>query len=206
MNLELKTLTVNGTTYTVQSPDNRIEYNEGYEAGIKAGYQVDPSWTDFSYLCFGDRLVWAEKLRYSDTSNCTNFTYMFGYGLNMQDITKIPSIDTSKGKTFVNMFLYSFYIKTIGQLNLCNAEDVSRMFMSCRGLENVSFVPGSIPISISFGDSYGLTGESIQSIVDGLKDLTGGTTQTLTLHADSGGQLTDEQKALITAKNWTLVY
>jgi endonuclease I len=48
--------------------------------------------------------------------------------------------------------------------------------------------------------------DSVQSIVDALKDLTGATAQTLTFHADVGGKLTDAQKATITAKNWTLVY
>ena len=46
----------------------------------------------------------------------------------------------------------------------------------------------------------------MQSIIDGLKDLTGAESQTLTFHSAVGNKLTDTQKATITAKNWTLVY
>ena len=54
--------------------------------------------------------------------------------------------------------------------------------------------------------SRNLTPETIQSIIDGMADLTGATAQTLTFHKDVGAKLTDAQKATITAKNWTLVY
>ena len=46
-----------------------------------------------------------------------------------------------------------------------------------------------------------LSAESVQSIIDGLAIV--GTAQTLTLH--SSIVLTDEQKAQISSKNWTLV-
>ena len=48
--------------------------------------------------------------------------------------------------------------------------------------------------------------ESRRDIIGCLKDLTGLETQTLTLHKTVGEKLTAEQKAAITAKNWTLVY
>jgi len=75
-----------------------------------------------------------------------------------------------------------------------------------RNLEEVYFMPGTIDYSINFASSPNLIDASIQSIIDGLADLTGGTAQTLTLHATVGGKLTDAQKATITAKNWTLAY
>lgn len=60
--------------------------------------------------------------------------------------------------------------------------------------------------SLAFKQSSNLSSESIQSIIDCLADLTGGTAQTLTLHATVGAKLTDEQKAAVAAKNWTLAY
>ena len=78
-------------------------------------------------------------------------------------------------------------------------------FRKCSALKNIAF-EGHINASITFADCLLLTNASVQSIVDALKDLTGATAQTLTFHADVGGKLTDEQKATITAKNWTLVY
>ena len=67
-------------------------------------------------------------------------------------------------------------------------------------------VANSIKTNFVIAKSSGLDTDTTQSIIDGLADLTGGETQTLTFHATVGGKLTDEQKAIITAKNWTLAY
>jgi hypothetical protein len=77
-------------------------------------------------------------------------------------------------------------------------------FGSCSALKNITFSLNAICASISFKDSPLLTDASIQSIIGGLKDLTGATTQTLTFHADVKAKLTDTQIATITNKNWTL--
>ena len=82
----------------------------------------------------------------------------------------------------------------------------ANLFIGCTNLVDVSFMPLTITHNKSFNKSYKLSEASIQSIIDGLADLTGQTTQTLTLHADVGAKLTDEQKASATAKNWTLAY
>lgn len=73
----------------------------------------------------------------------------------------------------------------------------------CPKLREVRVVPGSLKVSTTIPSSTVLSAESKQSIVDGLADLTGQATQTLTLHANIA--LTDDQKATISSKNWTLV-
>lgn len=93
-------------------------------------------------------------------------------------------------------------IKT--ELDCTSASSVSSMFVRCYKLREVRFTPKSILLSISFIDSSLLSAESIQSIIDGLADLTGGTAQTLTFHADVKAKLTEEQLTSITSKNWTL--
>jgi hypothetical protein len=75
-----------------------------------------------------------------------------------------------------------------------------RVFYNCGRLENVSFVAESIQNSVSFAQSSLLSAESIQSIIDGLATVE--TAQTLTLSKQI--TLTDEQKATINAKGWTL--
>lgn len=72
-------------------------------------------------------------------------------------------------------------------------------------LEEIIF-EGCIGTNFLIAGSPLLTAASVQSIIDCLKDLTGATAQTLTLHATVVGNMTPEQKAAITAKNWTLVY
>ena len=78
------------------------------------------------------------------------------------------------------------------------------MFYHCYALKNISFVAGCIKKSISFAQSDKLTDESIQSIIDGLADLTGQTAQTITFHPDVKNKLTEEQIASVTSKNWNI--
>lgn len=115
------------------------------------------------------------------------------------------SQDTFKSKNTVSMFASCKTLKTIkGDIDISGANNISGMFEKAYALENVKFVPNSIPKTISFTDSSVLSTDSIQSIIDGLADLTGGTAQTLTLHADVKSKLTETQISAITGKNWTL--
>lgn len=117
------------------------------------------------------------------------------------------NVDTQKASRFLYAFrgLNALQIIDGQPLNLTSGADIN-MFGVNSALEEVRFVANSIKLSISLSSSPLLSTETIQSIIDGLADLTGGTAQTLTLHATVGSKLTDEQKATITAKNWELVY
>jgi hypothetical protein len=90
-------------------------------------------------------------------------------------------------------------IKGIIDLTECT---VTNMFAYlCYELKEIRFKANSIKLSISFSHSSKLSTESVQSIIDGLATVE--TAQTLTLHRNI--VLTDEQKAQISSKNWTLV-
>lgn len=78
-------------------------------------------------------------------------------------------------------------------------------FPGCLSLREIR-LEGLLGCSLSFKSCSLLSNDSVQSILDHLKDLTGEAAQTLTFHATVGGNMTDAQKAVITAKNWTLVY
>lgn len=120
------------------------------------------------------------------------------------------NFDTQKCKNFGNAFTCQRALEVIdGQpLNYSAVTNANYMngFFNCGALVEVRIVPNTIKLSISFANCSNLSSDTIQSIIDGLADLTGGTAQTLTLHATVGSKLTDEQKATITAKNWELVY
>lgn len=77
-------------------------------------------------------------------------------------------------------------------------------FASCVKLREVRFKANSIKGDFTISKSPLLSAESVQSIVDGLADMTGGTSYKLTLHADVKAKLTEEQLATIAAKNWTI--
>ena len=120
----------------------------------------------------------------------------------------IEVVDLSEFTRAISSMQQSFYYaqglrEVIGELDLSSVTSVDRAFMACTALEEVRIKAGTLSLSISFVNSPLLSDGSIQSIIDGLADLTGSETKTLTLHASI--VLTDEQKATIAAKNWTLV-
>ena len=143
-----------------------------------------------------------EKFSYVDFSNCSNFSSAFASTIAVE----FPTIDASNSTTGYYMFSACYYLETIEKLIVSEKiKNYSGTFGGCSALKNITF-EGIIAVNISFAQSPLLTNASVQSVIDCLKDLTGATTQTLTLHSDVGANLTDEQKATITAKNWTLVY
>ena len=77
-------------------------------------------------------------------------------------------------------------------------------FANCKKLREVRFKANSIKGDFTISQSPLLSAESVQSIVDGLADMTGGTSYKLILHADVKAKLTEEQLATIAAKNWTI--
>ena len=143
----------------------------------------------------GSRQWWLDVF-----SQKKNFANMFE-GCSM---TTIPQLDTSNGTNFVSMFYLFGNLTTIPQLDTSNGTNFYNMFYHCYALKNISFVAGCIKKSISFAQSDKLTDESIQSIIDGLADLTGQTAQTITFHPDVKNKLTEEQIASVTSKNWNI--
>ena len=88
-----------------------------------------------------------------------------------------------------------------GVLSPYECEDKAINFMFAYELEEIRFDVEVITVKMSFRDSSKLSVQSVQSIVDGLAEVD---TQ-LTLTLNSAVSLTDEQKATINDKGWTLV-
>lgn len=102
-------------------------------------------------------------------------------------------------------FAYST-VETIANLDLSNLKSSQYMFQYTQKLKSITFAKNSvIPISIDLSVCP-LSDETVTSIINHLKDLRGATGQTLTLKADVGARVTQEQIDAIDAKNWTLVY
>jgi hypothetical protein len=114
----------------------------------------------------------------ADTSQCTTFDQTFGYMYNLKVIDGTP-------------------------LDLSSSSN-NRLFTGVSNLEEVRFAKNTIKSKIQIVGKP--SAETRQSAVDGLADLTGQETQTITFSVTYGVMLTGEQKAVITAKNWTLVY
>ena len=155
--------------------------------------------TSFTYMFYQCSSL--TEIPLIDTSNGTNFSYMF-YGCSK--LTTIPQLDVSSGTSFSSMFAYCTSLTTIPQLDVSSGTSFSSMFNRCSSLMTISFVEGCIKRAISFASCSLLSDESVQSIIDGLADLTGGTSQKVTFHPDISGKLTEEQKQQVLNKNWAI--
>ena len=174
---------------------------------MKPKYDIEPK--DASYMFAycgytGDLDDIFEKRGVSfDLSKATYVTYL----LYMARISSIGTLDCSGStETSINSLLNGSNLETIR----CfvpppKAALSATTFNSSGALKNIIF-GGEIKKSINFSRCTKLSAESVQSAIDHLADLTGTTTQTLTFASAIGSALTEEQKAAITAKNWTLAY
>jgi hypothetical protein len=195
-------------------------YVDGYDIGYETAksqelYRV---WDDYQAVCENSGYVyafagfavtdrWYKPTRPIIVSGAQQYTSMFSHATQLTS-TKVPIIIDSTNQWPSNIFAYCYALRTIPSIKVTdNVYSYSGWFLSCEALEEINFTEDSvIKASISFQYSSKLNESSIQSIINALKDLTGSTAQTLTLHATVGSGLTEEQKAAITAKNWTLVY
>lgn len=127
--------------------------------------------------------------------------YVFQYS---QLLEVIGGIDFTVPITKVTgAFQYCNKLKKIQTLEI---SDIATQleFTNIPLLEDVSFT-GTIPVNISFAQSPNLTSDSVQSIIDHLKDLTGQPTQTLTVHQSVRNRMTSDQVSkIVDQKNWTL--
>ena len=165
--------------------------------------QVD-NLTTITYLFFGAKNLNTVKLIYKKhTDNAIGFTYAF------RAINSLTEIDLTEFENLkISNLSYTFFdlknlVSIKGALDLSQCTNTTHAFGSCSSLTDIEFVPNSISMSISFGDSSELSIDSVTSIINGLADLTDKGGQTVTFHKDL--TITDEQKANINAKNWSLV-
>ena len=123
-----------------------------------------------------------------------------------RELPSVETVDLSGFNCKVQRAHTSFYLSKklkniLGTLDFSKAAGYNNPFGYCEALEEVRFKANSIKFSISFANSSKLSSDTVQSIIDGLATVE--TARTLTLH--SSIVLTDEQKAQISSKNWTLV-
>lgn len=138
-----------------------------------------------------------------DTSSATNISGIFQYS---SSITEIPHIDMSSVTTSAsNIFYYCSKLVRIEKITYTEHTSCyhNTAFGYCAALTDVEF-DGIIAGDMNFEWSPLLSKTTLQSLISHLKDLTGLTAKTLKVHADVYDRFTDEQKAIISAKNWNL--
>lgn len=137
----------------------------------------------------------------------TNATSAFGTSNAYKDTTlkRITfNCDFSKCKLFSVMLAYRSALEVIDgkPIDFSSATTIGNFNTGNYRLKEIRVVPLSIKVPISFATASSLTDETIQSIIDGLADMTGVTTQTLTLTTAVVSKLTEAQLETIRSKNW----
>lgn len=120
-----------------------------------------------------------KKISFSPKLNALNVTLLFNGRGSLEEI--IGELDLSK---------------------ITSATVQNNPFNGCTSLVEVRFTKESIKYNLSFTQSSQLSDESIQSILDGLANVS--TTQTLSLNSEVYAKLTEEQKQSATDKGWTI--
>lgn len=111
--------------------------------------------------------------------------------------------DTSKINNYALFLCRRSGIETInGMLDFSNCTTIDRPFLYCSALKNVTIANGSIHTDFDISSTSVLTNESVQSIVDGLADITGSSALTVTFSLNQ--PISQAQADNISAKGWTL--
>lgn len=110
------------------------------------------------------------------------------------------------GISFQYMFYNRQYLENInGEIDFTKiiaTTGTNLMFYSCNNLKEVRFTKESLKYDLKMAQSRYLSLESLQSIIDGLGNVT--TTRTLSLNSTAYNKLTEEQKQSATDKGWTI--
>ena len=173
------------------------EFPEGYELTLKFSNVTDMS------TCFrGCKGIRKVTLIGNENKNVLNVGHLFRQStVEEVDITNFEFIVGNGTNTFSDIVTLK---KVIGIVDCSQATRLDGIVNYTNNLEEIRFKEKSIFLAISFQHCNVLSNDSIQSIIDGLADLTNGTAQTLALHANVKAKLTEAQIAQITSKNWTL--
>ena len=166
---------------------------------------VTSSVTDMSNLFRGCTSL--TSIPQLDTKNVTSMANMFD---GCTSLTSIPQLDTSKVKKTGYMFDGCTSLTSIPLLNYSSVTDLGYMF-GFSSLNKLTDLGGFKDLKVS-ASSYFLdrvpnaTVESLMNVINNLYDLTanGLSGKTINFGTTNLNKLTDEQKAVATAKGWTL--
>lgn len=110
------------------------------------------------------------------------------------------------GYSYQYMFYNQQYLENInGEMDFTKISattGTNLMFYACNSLKEVRFTEESLKYDLQMAQSESLSLESLQSIIDGLGNVT--TTRTLSLNSTAYNKLTEEQKQSATDKGWTI--
>lgn len=201
-------------------------HSEGYAEGYEPAYRITALSNLYSSAVFPENAelsLRVARLDSSDAQYVLRFTKNLkkmslavessNTGLlNMQGFvrenTDIEVIDFSNLGVKINNASYfalgATKLKSIyGALDFSECTAATIWLNGANALEDIEFVPETIKISLDFYWCAYLSEKTVQSIIDGLADLTGSAAQNVSFHSSIIDKLTPAQFDQIAAKNWT---
>lgn len=173
--------------------------------------------TNASPVSVLDMFAYCESLIQAPMLDTSKVTHMGRYNAlyngvfkNCTSLVEAPNWNTSNVIATNVMFDGCTALTTVPQYSASKITNVAGMFAYCSSLTNFG---GLLNIGQAYTSTFEyslqwsplLSNESIQNVIDGLYDMTEkGFSPTLKFHSDVYAKLTEEQKAQITAKNWTV--
>ena len=142
-----------------------------------------------------------------NTSKVTSMQAMFGGCSNLTELD-LSGFDTKSNSVFMAMFNNcSNLIKINGTLNIVGTSNISNMFNKCTNLQSFTLKNIKIALTIGSGTSYGtlLDDPTIINTAMELWDLTGATSQKLTVATPVSAKLDTIYVKLITATDNMIV-
>lgn len=153
-----------------------------------------------------------------DTSKVTSLSSMFRY--NQWDTIDLTSFRTTSCTNFATMFQYcQFTTIDLTSFDCSSAVYVTNMFQFCRNAvslcgdrtldeimrDNIGILNGlKLSIDISGSNNTKLNVQSMVALFNGVADLTGQASKTITVGKTNLAKLTPEQIAIATNKNWNV--
>ena len=145
-----------------------------------------------------------------ETKNVNNMSGMFA---SCSTLKTIPQLNTSNVTTLGDFFYSCPSLTSIPLLDTSNVKDISRFF-GYSLVSTLTELGGFKNLKIDWNDTYGLnrlpnlTYQSVMNVINNLYDFRGNgdtsTTRTIKFNSKSLALLSDDDKAIATAKGWVL--
>lgn len=176
------------------------EYPEKIAAIPTGGDGIDMS----TGIKFGNSSFTSEQFESLKTYNWDKVSNINRVFAGCNNLVEASKIDTSNAINVQYMYSTCAKLTTVPLLDMGNVKYPQGLFLSSNAIVNLDGFKNLAVSGLDLSAQVLLTVESLMNVINNLKDLTGGTAQTLTLGATNLAKLTDEQKAVATNKNWVL--
>lgn len=145
-----------------------------------------------------------KKLKEADLSGLTSADMQWSFnGCSSIEKITLPSVITANTTNWCSSCTSLKTITSKAPVDVSAITNFSAFFAGASNFENL---PEFIGINVSFSASghKNLTRQSLLNLINGLADRTGQSALTMTIGSTNLAKLSDEDKAIATAKNWTL--